>query len=234
MNWWHEEELVWAEGYTCAVGIDEAGRGALAGPVVAACVVLPYRFAPSGINDSKQLSASQREELFTAITKVARGIGVGVVDVATIEAVNILRATHIAMRLAVQNLPAGLQPDIALIDGRPVKDFSLPQVALVKGDERCISIAAASIIAKVSRDRIMTELDSEYPGYGFAVHKGYGVPLHLRALKEQGVSPIHRRTFRPVLEASGGVISLEDKREKRSHARSNTGTTRRNPRQKLP
>lgn len=233
MNWWQEEQKLWSEGYTCIAGIDEAGRGALAGPVVAACVVLPCNTAPDGINDSKQLSPHQRETLYGTILKTARGVGIGIVDVETIEAVNILRATHIAMRLALKNLPAGLFPDIALIDGLPVKDFPIMQLALVKGDQRSISIAAASIIAKVTRDRLMTDIDSTYPDYGFALHKGYGVPQHLLALKERGVLPIHRRTFRPIVEAGGGVMHLEEE-ERSSHVAPKTRAGRRITRPKLP
>ncbi len=234
MDWWLEEKRLWDEGYVCISGIDEAGRGALAGPVVAACVVLPRSIAPDGINDSKQLSPQQRESLYAAILKTARGVGVGVVDVETIEAINILRATHVAMRRALENLPAGLLPDIALIDGLPVKEFPLAQLALVKGDQRCVSIAAASIVAKVSRDRLMVELDALYPGYGFALHKGYGVPQHLRALKERGVLPIHRRTFRPVMEADGGVMQMEGGEEKGSHVAPKTRRGWRISRPKLP
>lgn len=234
MDWWLEERRLWDEGYSCLAGIDEAGRGALAGPVVAACVVLPHGVAPPGVNDSKLLSAQQRETLYAAILKTARGVGVGVADVATIEAINVLRATHLAMRLALENLPAGLFPDIALIDGLPVKGFPIPQSALVKGDKRSVSIAAASIIAKVSRDHIMNELDAVYPSYGFALHKGYGVPQHLRALKERGASPVHRRTFRPVIEAGGGVMQMEGEEERGSHVASKTRAGWRNTRAKLP
>jgi ribonuclease HII len=195
---------------------------------------LPYGVAPLGVNDSKQLSQRQRETLYAAILKSARGVGVGVASVETIESINVLRATHLAMRLALENLPAGLFPDIALIDGLPVKEFPIPQLALVKGDQRSVSIAAASIIAKVSRDQIMNALDAIYPCYGFALHKGYGVPQHLRALKERGASPAHRRTFRPVLEAEGGVMLLEGGEERGSHVVSKTRAGWRNSRSKLP
>ncbi|HZP82952.1 MAG TPA: ribonuclease HII [Chthonomonadaceae bacterium] len=209
-DWWLEERIAWAEGYRCIAGIDEAGRGAMAGPVVAACVVLPYEKAPPGINDSKALTPAQRERLYDEIVRVARGVGVGIVGAEEIDRINVLRATHKAMRLALENLPGGLQPDIALIDGLPVRPFPITQVALVRGDTRSISIAAASIIAKVTRDRLMRDYDAQYPGYGFALHKGYCVPAHLRALESLGPCPLHRRSFRPVGQCEeGDVEALE-------------------------
>lgn len=195
---WQEERRAQAEGCHCIAGIDEAGRGALAGPVVAACVILPFERAPVGVADSKTLSAEIRERLYSEIIGMARGVGVGIVDAATIDAINILRATHEAMRLALANLPPGLFPDVALIDGLPVRPFPLDQIALVRGDGRSASIAAASIIAKVTRDRLMRAYDHTFPEYGFAAHKGYPAPTHLRALEANGVSSLHRRTFRPV------------------------------------
>ncbi len=197
-DWWREERIAWAEGYRCIVGLDEAGRGALAGPVVAASVLLPYERAPAGIRDSKELLPAQRERLYEQIWRMARGIGIGIVEPDTIDAINILQATHQAMRLALENLPSGLLPDLALIDGLPIRPFPITQVALVQGDSRCISIAAASIVAKVTRDRLMCEYDTLYPGYGFALHKGYGVPVHLSALDSLGPCPLHRRSFSPV------------------------------------
>ncbi len=210
MDWWQEERQAWTEGYCCVAGIDEAGRGALAGPVVAACVVLPQGIAPEGVNDSKRLTAQRREALYTEILRMARGVGVGMVDAQGIDAINILRATHEAMRRALKNLPAGLFPDVALIDGLPVRGFPLPQIALARGDGRSVSIAAASIIAKVTRDRLMQSHDAEYPRYGFGEHKGYCVPRHLQALKAEGICPLHRRTFRPVREALGPDLNLRD------------------------
>lgn len=195
---WSEEQRARTEGYRCLAGIDEAGRGALAGPVVAACVVLPFERVPVGVNDSKQLSTDARERLYDEIVVMARGVGVGIVDAPTIDRINILRAAHEAMRLALANLPAGLFPDVALIDGLPVRPFPLDQIALVKGDSRSASIAAASIIAKVTRDRLMRAYHDEYPAYGFAGHKGYPAPIHLRALQTNGICPLHRRTYRPV------------------------------------
>ena len=200
MDWLNEEREAWEAGYVCLAGIDEAGRGALAGPVVAACVVLPHAVVPAGVNDSKALTAAQRELGFAEIQRVARGVGVGIVEASVIDEINILQAAHRAMRLALADLPCGLFPDLALIDGLPVRPFPLSQWALIKGDSRSATIAAASIIAKVTRDRMMREYDLTYPGYGFAAHKGYGAPIHLRALAELGPCPLHRRTYRPVAE----------------------------------
>ena len=197
-DWLLEERVAREAGYVCVAGIDEAGRGALAGPVVAACVVLPFERFPPGIDDSKQLRPEQRQALYGPIIAVARGVGIGIVDAETVDRLNVLRATHQAMRLALENLPCGLRPDLALIDGLPVIPFPLTQWALIKGDGRSASIAAASIIAKVTRDRLMTQYALEYPAYGFDSHKGYGSPLHLRALQEHGPCPLHRQTFRPL------------------------------------
>ncbi len=197
-DWLLFEREAWDSGHVCLAGIDEAGRGALAGPVIAACVVLPFGKYPPGLNDSKQLTPQQREALYGPIITMARGVGVGIVDAATVDRINVLGATHQAMRLALVNLPYGLRPDLALIDGLPVVPFPLMQWALVKGDGRSATIAAASIIAKVTRDRLMTDFARQYPDYGFDRHKGYGSPPHLNALRELGPCPIHRRTFRPV------------------------------------
>jgi len=195
---WREERLAWSEGCCCVAGIDEAGRGALAGPVVAACVVLPIDCTLTGIRDSKLLTPLQRCEAFDRILAAARGYGVGAVPAEEIDAVNVLQATHKAMRLALESLPGGLRPDRVLIDGLPVRPFPLSHVALVGGDGLSISIAAASIIAKVTRDRMMVAHDSVHPGYGFASHKGYGSAAHLQALAELGPCPLHRRSFAPV------------------------------------
>ena len=200
-DWWQEEREAWESGLRCVAGIDEAGRGPLAGPVVAACVVLPFGKRPAGLNDSKQLTPRQREHLFEAILSLARGCGLGVVSAPDIDRLNILRATHLAMRQALEALPPGMQPDLVLIDGLPVRPFPVDQVALVKGDSRSASIAAASILAKVTRDRLMCEYDALYPLYGFAGHKGYGAASHLRALAAHGPCPLHRASFRPVAEA---------------------------------
>ncbi len=190
-------------GHAVVAGIDEAGRGPLAGPVSAAAVVLPEGFELAGLNDSKKLSARRREQMFTTLTtRVDVVWAVAVVDAQEIDRVNILRASHIAMARAF----AALDPaaDAALIDGLPVpvRDFPSPQMALVKGDSRSLSIAAASVIAKVWRDRMMIEFDREFPEYGFQCHKGYGTKQHLAALESHGPCPIHRRSFRPVAQLS--------------------------------
>jgi len=200
-DWWEQERIALAESYRCVTGIDEAGRGPLAGAVVAACVVLPFERVPEGVQDSKTLTANQRERLFDEIMGIARGVGIGMVDSVRIDEINILQASHEAMRLALADLPAGLLPDIALIDGLPVRPFPIDQVALVKGDSRSPSIAAASIIAKVTRDRLMIDLDLLYPQYDFASNKGYGSPSHLKALEVHGICPIHRRSYKPVQAA---------------------------------
>jgi ribonuclease HII len=201
VDWWVEERAAYDAGYRCIAGIDEAGRGPLAGPVVAACVVLPFERVPHGVQDSKTLTPDQREILFDLILHTARAVGIGRVDALRIDEINILQATHEAMRQAVAALPAGMTPDLVLIDGRPVRPFPIDQVALVKGDARSASVAAASIIAKVTRDRIMTAYDTDYPQYGFASHKGYPTPPHIKALREHGVCPLHRRSYKPVRDA---------------------------------
>ena len=208
-NFWQEERRARSDGYRCLAGIDEAGRGALAGPVVAACVVLPFEQVPNGVNDSKQLSEALRERLYDEIFAMARGVGIGLVDAPTIDRINILKASHEAMRLALFDLPLGLLPDLALIDGLPVRPFPLDQIALVKGDSRSASVAAASIIAKVTRDRLMRGYHKEYPVYGFSSHKGYPAPIHLRALQTNGVCPLHRRSYRPVAEVCGQTVKRE-------------------------
>jgi ribonuclease HII len=195
-----EEERLLLQGHTVVAGLDEAGRGCLAGPVVAAAAILPLAedclrlFA--GVRDSKLLSAAQRERLYIVVMERAVGVGVGVVSVEWIDRYNILRATRLAMQQALAALP--VRPTYLLLDALKLPAVRLPQLALIKGDARCLSIAAASIIAKVTRDRLMQTLDEQYPGYGFARHKGYGTPEHQRALARLGPSPAHRRTFAPV------------------------------------
>lgn len=185
-------------GFRRVVGVDEAGRGPLAGPVVVAAVALPPEYRLAGLNDSKQLSARQRERLYAALRQEAAiGIGVAVIEVATIDRLNILRATHLGMRQAA----AELAPDFILVDGLPVPGLPCESLALVQGDARCASIAAASIIAKVTRDRLMVAAEETYPGYGFARHKGYGTAAHLAALRRLGPCPLHRRSFAPVAAA---------------------------------
>jgi ribonuclease HII len=206
IDWWAEERAAIGRGFTVVAGIDEAGRGPLAGPVVAAAVILPLGAPLEGVRDSKQMTPEQRSASFEMIQERALGIGVGVVDVATIDRLNILRASHQAMRDAVAALHTA--PDHALIDGLPVHPFPILQTALVKGDGRSASIAAASIIAKVTRDRLMDELHVAYPVYGFSSHKGYTTQEHLELLEKHGPCEIHRRSFAPVarlLGLEGGV-----------------------------
>ncbi len=181
-------------------GIDEAGRGPLAGPVVAAAVVLPEKFRHAMLNDSKQLTPKRRDALYVELT-TKQGIewAVAIVDAEEVDRINILRATHEGMRRAVASL--GAPVDHVLIDGLPVRPFPIEQTTLVGGDALSFSIAAASVIAKVTRDRLMVEMDTRYPGYDFAQHKGYGTALHLAKLRAHGPCPIHRRSFLPVQQA---------------------------------
>ena len=196
----HEDHLR-ARGWRVIAGIDEAGRGPLAGPVVAAAVILPRAFRHASLNDSKQLTERARESLFEEITSHAEiRWSHAIVENAEIDRINILRATHEAMRHAVALLKP--PPEHVLIDGLPVRPFPIAQTALVGGDGLSFSIAAASIIAKVTRDRLMIEMHARYPEYNFARHKGYGTPQHLAALKQHGPCPIHRRSFRPVQQAA--------------------------------
>lgn len=202
------ERQLWAEGWGRLAGVDEAGRGPLAGPVVAAAVIFDpeYLIAQEkgellGLTDSKQLSSVRRSDFFTILTNsphVSRGVGIATVD--EIDTVNILQATYLAMRRALDNLPGA--PDHILVDGRPVPKLPKPSTAIVGGDGKSMSIAAASVLAKVTRDRLMAQLDVTYPVYGFARHKGYGSSFHMQALLEHGPSPVHRQTFRPVREAA--------------------------------
>lgn len=180
-------------------GIDEAGRGPLAGPVSAAVVILPERFRCKGLDDSKKLSAAKREELYQTIVENPKITwAVAMAEVAEIDSINILRATHLAMRRAVESLPVA--PDHCLIDGLPVRDFPLPHDGVVKGDGLSLSIAAASIIAKVTRDLLMRRLCEEFPQYGFSRHQGYGTPEHLEALRTHGPCRHHRFSFQPVAQ----------------------------------
>ena len=189
----HERRL-WASGRSLIAGVDEVGRGPLAGPVVDAAVILPHDFDVLGIDDSKKLSPKKREELCEVIKEKALAWSVGWVGPERIDEINILEATKEALTRAVQGL--SLQPDHALIDGNfTVRALSLPQTAIVKGDANSTSIAAASILAKVTRDRYMEEMDAVYPGYAFASNKGYGTKAHYDGLKAQGPTPIHRKTF---------------------------------------
>ena len=180
-------------GYRLIGGIDEAGRGPLAGPVVAACVILNPEDPVLGVNDSKKLSPKRRSELKKQIEEKALAYGIGIVDEKTIDEINILEATKLAMKTAVENMK--IQPDYLLIDALTLPDLSIPQEGIIKGDVLSVSIAAASILAKETRDELMIQLDAQYPGYGFAKHKGYGTPQHISALKSMGPLPIHRKSF---------------------------------------
>lgn len=177
--------------YIC--GIDEVGRGPLAGPVVAAAVVLPKDVDIYYLNDSKQLSEKKREQLYDEIMEKAVAVGIGFADEKCIDEINILQADYVAMRMALDKL--SVTPDILLNDAVEIPQVDIPQVSIIKGDAKSVSIAAASIVAKVTRDRFMVEMDAKYPGYDFASNKGYGSPKHIAALKEIGPCEIHRRTF---------------------------------------
>jgi len=193
------ERALRARGFSLVAGIDEAGRGPLAGPVIAAAVILPPDFALDGLDDSKKLTAKKRESFHAILTTRAEiHWAVGAASVEEIDTLNILRATHLAMARAVEALPS--KPDHALVDGLPVRGLPVDHTALVSGDALSVTIAAASIIAKVTRDRLMVELDAQYPQYGFARHKGYGVREHLAALRHHGPCPVHRRSFQPVAQ----------------------------------
>lgn len=181
------------EACSCICGIDEAGRGPLAGPVVAAAVVLPKDCRILYLNDSKKLSEKRRELLFDEIREKARAYGVGMASPRRIDEINILQATYEAMRQAVEKL--GVVPDLLLNDAVTIPGINIMQIPIIKGDARSVSIAAASILAKVTRDRMMGEYDRLYPQYGFAKHKGYGTAAHIEALRTHGHCPVHRRTF---------------------------------------
>ncbi len=186
------------KGYTLIAGVDEAGRGCLAGPVVAGAVILPAAWSVADINDSKQLSASKRDALFEIIQRAAVSVGVGIMAEKVVDEVNILQATYRAMEEAIAALSPA--PDYVLLDAVTLAGVALPQKGMPKGDQLSISIAAASIIAKVTRDRLMVEYDRLYPEYGFAGHKGYGTKQHRQAIAAHGPCPIHRKTFRGVKE----------------------------------
>ena len=180
-----------SRGYVC--GIDEVGRGPLAGPVVAGAVILPKDCQILYLNDSKKLTAKKREELYDVIMKEAVAVGIGYASPARIDEINILQATYEAMREAISKLP--IQPDVLLNDAVKIPGVNIYQVPIIKGDAKSVSIAAASIVAKVTRDRLMEEYDAHIPEYGFASNKGYGSAQHIEALKKYGPSPIHRRSF---------------------------------------
>ena len=198
------EQPLWSAGVTRVAGVDEAGRGPLAGPVVAAAAILPPRWLETGLpgelaglNDSKQLTEAQREKFFEFLTACAEiEFAIAAVDAGVIDEINILQATHRAMSDALAQLNP--LPPHALVDGRPVKSLRVPQTAIVKGDARSYSIAAASVLAKVTRDRLMLEAHAQWPEYAFAEHKGYGTAKHLAAIAKHGACPIHRMTFAPL------------------------------------
>ena len=198
------ERALWSQNVARVAGVDEAGRGPLAGPVVAAAAILPARWADAGLpaelaglNDSKQLTEAQREKYFEFLTRCAEiEFAVALVDAGVIDEINILQATHRAMNDALAKLNP--LPPHALVDGRPVKTLRVPQTAIVKGDARSYSIAAASVLAKVTRDRLMLAAHAQWPEYAFAEHKGYGTAKHLAAIAKHGACPIHRLTFAPL------------------------------------
>ena len=193
VNMWAIEDACREEGYTVICGVDEAGRGPLAGPVCAAAVILPDHLELPGLNDSKKLSDKKRRELFPLIKEQAIAYGIGLASEQEIDEINILQATYLAMERAIAQLEG--KADLALIDGNRAKDFGLPVKTVVKGDSLSASIAAASILAKVTRDDLMEQYAQEHPGYGFEIHTGYGTKAHYAALTEKGPSPIHRMTF---------------------------------------
>lgn len=187
------EESLYEKGYKLVCGVDEAGRGPLCGPVVAAAVILKPGQMIDGVNDSKKISEKKREKLYEDIMANALAVGVGMSDVDVIEDVNILNATKLAMKQAISNLK--IQPEYVLIDGNQMIDITMDAETVVSGDAKSESIAAASIIAKVTRDRMLLEWDKEYPEYGFAKHKGYGTKAHIEAIGKYGLIPLHRKSF---------------------------------------
>lgn len=199
MHLWEIEAGFYEQGIEIIAGVDEAGRGPLAGPVCAAAVILPRELEIPGLNDSKKLTDAKRRELYDCITAQAVSYGIAFASVAEIDELNILQATFLAMKRALDQLT--VRPDLALIDGNRETDFGLPVKTIIKGDSLSANIAAASILAKVTRDRYMEDLAEQYPGYGFEVHKGYGTKRHYAALDELGVSEVHRRSFLRKYEA---------------------------------
>ncbi|RJP80776.1 MAG: ribonuclease HII [Desulfobacteraceae bacterium] len=195
---WIFEKTAWSNGFTKIAGVDEVGRGPLAGPVVSASVILPASFPESDITDSKKLSPRKREALFLHICDHATAIGIGIIDSAEIDRVNILQASLLSMALAVNNL--SVSPDYLLIDGIFPISSELPQQTIVKGDSLSISIASASIVAKVIRDRLMEKYHRQYPLFAFDKHKGYPTKCHREAIRNHGNCPIHRKTFKGVKE----------------------------------
>ncbi len=193
VNMWEIENSFYSEDIQVICGVDEAGRGPLAGPVCAAAVILPKGLELPGLTDSKKLTDKKRRELFPVIQEQAIAWGIGLASEQEIDEINILQATFLAMQRALDQL--SVKPDLALIDGNRAKDFGVPVNTVVKGDSLSANIAAASILAKVTRDDLMVEMAEKYPQYGFEIHKGYGTKAHYAALREFGPSPIHRMTF---------------------------------------
>lgn len=193
INMWEIEDGFYAQGVQVICGVDEAGRGPLAGPVCAAAVILPQHLELPGLTDSKKLTDKKRRELYPMIQEQAIAYGIGFATEQEIDQINILQATFLAMQRALDQLK--VKPELALIDGNREKDFGIPVKTVVKGDSLSANIAAASVLAKVTRDNLMLEMAEQYPGYGFEIHKGYGTKAHYAALREHGPSPIHRMTF---------------------------------------
>ena len=193
VNMWEIEDSYFEKGIKLICGVDEAGRGPLAGPVCAAAVILPPHVEIPGLNDSKKLTDKRRRELFPIIKEQAIAYGIGLASHDEIDSINILQATYLAMERALEQL--SVKPELALIDGNRAKDFGLPVETVVKGDSRSASIAAASILAKVTRDDLMLEAAKDYPQYGFEIHKAYGTKAHYEALRQHGPCAIHRMSF---------------------------------------
>lgn len=193
MDRYEHQRMAEEKGFRAVCGIDEAGRGPLAGPVCAAAVILPFGCEIDGLDDSKKLSETKREILFDVVKEKALAYGIGWADEKEIDEYNILQATFLAMRRAVENMPVAA--GYALVDGNSMPPLAIPGETIVKGDSKCACIAAASILAKVSRDRLLRQWDLQYPEYGFAKHKGYGTKAHYEAIKKYGILPVHRRSF---------------------------------------
>lgn len=220
---WRRERRAFGLGFQCVAGIDEAGRGALAGPVVAAAVVLDSRRCPEGIKDSKMLTALARERLYKEITSSARAWGAGVADAAEIDACNVLEATRRAMKRAIEAL--ALKPDYVIVDAVPLPALGIEHEHPIKADRHVISVAAASILAKVTRDRILVALEAQYAGYGFAIHKGYGTRDHFQAIATRGLCAVHRRSF---AEISCGTLFTPEEIEPLLPPRNRKASARRN------
>lgn len=200
-NMLHYERSFYQEGFEYIAGIDEVGRGPLAGPVVATAVMLPKNCKIKGLNDSKKIPKAKHEAIYQAVLDKALAVGIGVMDNQVIDQVNIYEATKLAMEAALEQLT--IKPEALLIDAMTLDRVNLPQQAIIKGDANSLSIAAASIVAKVTRDKMMAAYDQQYPGYGFAQNAGYGTASHLEGLKNQGVTPIHRASFEPIKSMLG-------------------------------